>query len=214
MSGRATIIFDFDGTLANTVDLVFRLYNDHASEFGYQKVKREEIPELRRMGYKKAMKLKGIKYRKAPKMAIIISRDMRQHMGEVEPYDGIVDVLSELQSKGFSIGVLTSNDASLVKEFFERHDFPSFDFIVSEKTYFGKEKALKRIMKRFELQKDQILYVGDEPRDVNSSHKAQIQVIGVTWGLGGEEGFEKNIPDEIVRTPKELLDTVLKLSQE
>lgn len=214
MSGRATVIFDFDGTLANTVDLVVRLYNEHSDEFGYQEIEQSEFPMLRRMGYKKAMKLKGIRYGAVPKMLLKIGREMRQHMGEVEPYDGVVEVLEKLRSDGFSIGVLTSNNAALVKDFFNRHSFPKFDFIVSEKTYFGKEKALKRIMKRFELRKEQVLYIGDEPRDVTACHKAGIQVIAVTWGIGGEESFEKNIPSELVRSPQELLDTIEKLSQE
>ena len=38
MSGQKTIIFDFDGTLANSVDLIFDLYNEHATEFGYDPV--------------------------------------------------------------------------------------------------------------------------------------------------------------------------------
>jgi phosphoglycolate phosphatase len=214
MSGQATIIFDFDGTLANSVDLMFDLYNSHTEEFGYLPVKREEFPEIRRMGYAKVMRLKKIKARRLPKIISVLSREMRKSMDEVNPYDGIVSVLFDLQKMGFSIGVLTSNQTSLVQDFFKKHAFPNFDFVVSEKTIFGKDKALKKIIRRLGLECEQVLYVGDEPRDVTASHKAGIQVIGVTWGLAGNEGFETIIPDKIVHTPKELLDTISELSQE
>lgn len=210
----ATVIFDFDGTLANSLELIFKLYNEHAEQFGYLPLKAEEFPELRRMGYKKAMKAKRVKVRMIPKMVLTMSKEMRLRMDEVKPYSGIIEVIKSLQENGFSVGVLTSNQAPLVKEFLSSHDFPELDFVVSEKTLFGKDKALKKIIKRFGLNRDQILYVGDEPRDVTACHKIGIPVVGVAWGFAGVEGFESEPPDVLVRTPEELLNTIIKLSQE
>jgi HAD superfamily hydrolase (TIGR01549 family) len=214
MAGNATVIFDFDGTLANSVDLMFRLYNDHALQFGYLPMAREEFPALRRMGYSKAMRMKKVKVRMLPKIILTLGKEMRASMDEVKPYDGIVKTLHSLQNHGFSIGILTSNQAGLVDEFLKAHKFPEFDFVVSEKTLFGKDKALKRIFKRFGLDRDQVVYVGDEPRDIVASRKARIRSIAVTWGLGGHEAFEKTKPDILVSTPDELLNKIITLSQE
>ena len=204
MSGQKTIIFDFDGTLANSVALMFDLYNEHADEFGYNPVTWDEIPELRRMSYGKAMKAKKVKARRLPKILLTLSKEMHSRMDDVLPYKGVVDVLHELQNLGYSIGVLTSNQAPLVNAFFKKHGFPAFDFVVSEKTIFGKDKALRRIIKRFGLEASQIIYIGDEPRDVTASRKAGVRVIGVSWGVAGLEGFEKVTPDILVHTPAEL----------
>ena len=209
---KATVIFDFDGTLANSVDLMVSLYNEHADEFGYERVKKSEFPELRRLGYRKAMKKKKLKLRVVAKMVPILSKEMRSRIDEVDPYEGIVDALYALREAGHPIGVLTSNQAPLVKDFFKQHDFPPFDFVVSEKTLFGKDKALRRIIKRYQLDVDDVIYVGDEPRDVAASHKASVQVIGVSWGLAGKEGFAKNVPDVIVSTNDELLTAIDELS--
>lgn len=208
MSGQKTIIFDFDGTLANSVDLIFSLYNEHAEEFGYSPVTWDEIPHLRRLSYAKAMKTKNVKARRLPKILLVLSREMHSRMDDVKPYKGIVEMLHELQKQGFSIGVLTSNQAPLVNTFFMKHGFPAFDFVVSEKTIFGKDKALRKIIKRFGLDASQIIYVGDEPRDVTASHKAGVQSIGVSWGIAGLEGFEKVIPDKLVHNPSELLRAI------
>ena len=208
MGRVTTVIFDFDGTLANSVDLIFDLYNSHADEFGYLPVKRAEFSSLRRMGYTKAMRLKKIKARKIPKIAMVLSKEMQRKMDVVQPYEGIVEVLEKLQMQGYSIGVLTSNQASLVQEFFKKHNFPEFDFVVSEKTIFGKNKALKKIFKSYSLKKDEVIYVGDEPRDVVASHKAGVKVIGVLWGLGGSEGFETNSPDFTASVPADIFKIV------
>lgn len=200
-----TVIFDFDGTLADTLGLVGRVYNEQAPKLGTKLFRIEQLPELRRMGYTKAMKYLGVRWSQLPKLVMVVSREMKQHMGEVQPYPGVVKVLKALQEQGIARGVLTSNNAELVAEFFAAHDFPPFDFVVSERTIFGKEKALKRIMRRQGLSREQVVYVGDEPRDVTASRKAGIRVIGVTWGLGGREGFETTPPDIQVDTAAALL---------
>lgn len=209
----ATVIFDFDGTLANSVDLLLKLYNENSGRFGYMTIKPEEFTKLRRLGYKRAMREKHVKMRMLPNMFMVLSREMRLRMNEVKPYGGIVSMLEQLKKDGYSIGVLTSNQAGLVAEFFSVHEFPEFDFIVSERTLFGKDRAIKRILRRFGLKREQVIYIGDEPRDVTASRKARISVIGVSWGLAGREGFEKDVPDELVDTPGELLATVRSMTE-
>ena len=208
MGEKLTVIFDFDGTLANTVDLVARIYNEHADEFGALPIDMAEISVYRKLGYKKAMKKAKIRWTVLPRMVLFISREMKQHMGEVKPYPGVVKVLKNMQEAGISIGVLTSNNAGLVNDFFESNNFPVFDFIVSEKTMFGKEKALKKIMKRHGLPHHRVIYVGDEPRDITACKKAGIRVVGVTWGVGGREGLVSTPPDWLVDTSNELLDVI------
>lgn len=204
-----TVIFDFDGTLANTIDLVARIYNEHAAEFGSDTVSADEFPKLQKMGYKKALKAKKLRWHVLPRVVVVVRREMRQHMNEVKPYAGIKDMLEELKYKGVSIGVLTSNDGALVHEFLDSHNFPMFDFVVSEKTIFGKDKALRRIMERHDLDKNNVIYVGDEPRDVSASKKADIKVIGVTWGFGGIPGMKSSKPDKTVTTVAELKGAIL-----
>ncbi len=129
-------------------------------------------------------------------------------MHDVQPYPGIVDALHSLQSKGIRIGVLTSNNAALVHDFFNAHGFPTFDFVVSERTIFGKDKALKKILKRWGLQREEVVYVGDEPRDVTACRKAGIKVVAVTWGFGGKSGLASTPPDRLVDTADELLQVL------
>lgn len=211
MDGKFTVIFDFDGTLANTIELAIRIYNQHHEEFGSLPIDIKQLPEFQKLGYKKVMKKTKIRWRMLPKMALTISREMKQHMGEVEPYPGIVEMLKKLQENDISIGVLTSNNVALVQDYFTANNFPTFDFIFSEKTLFGKEKTLRKIVKRYNLNKKRVLYVGDEPRDVVSCRKAKIPIIGVSWGLGGVDGLTPSKPDKIVDNSDQLFIEILKI---
>lgn len=212
MDTQKTVIFDFDGTLANTLELVAKIYNEHAQSFGAKQIDLNELDEYRKLGYKKAMKKAGIRWTVLPRLVLFISREMKSHMAGVKPYDGIVEVLKELQDRHVRIGVLTSNDAELVGDFFVAHGFPHFDFVVSEKTMFGKEKALRRIMKRHALAPKHVIYVGDEPRDITASRKAGIQVIGVSWGVGGHYGLEATPPDRLVDSMSQLKEAIADLT--
>ncbi len=213
MNDKITVIFDFDGTLANTLDLVARIYNENAHNYGALPIDMKDLSEYRKLSYKKAMKKLKIRWTVLPRLVLFVSREMKKHMDEVKPYEGMVDVLNDIQKQGISIGVLTSNDGVLVHEYLEKNNFPIFDFIVSEKTMFGKEKALKKIMKRHGLQRDRVVYVGDEPRDITACNKAGIKVIGVTWGVGGREGLSATPPDWLVDTPEQLKQTILENSK-
>jgi phosphoglycolate phosphatase-like HAD superfamily hydrolase len=208
---KPTVIFDFDGTLANSMDLIFRLYNEHAEQFGYEHLTWEEVPALRRAGYKKAMKIKKIRWSVLPKMILVMGKEMKAHMSEVEPYPKMANLLKELKQEGYAIGVLTSNQYPLVDAFLKKHNFPELDFLVSEKTLFGKDKALKRILRRHNLSKDNLVYVGDEPRDVAACNKIKVKVIGVTWGFAGEEGFGKQKADVFVASTSELKRAINRL---
>jgi phosphoglycolate phosphatase len=209
---KKVVIFDFDGTLADTIKLAVQLYNDHAAHFGAQPIAESELPELRLLisnnGYKAALKKKNIRIARLPAMVVTISREMKSHIHEVRPYEGIIVALEELKAKGYRLGVLTSNQEHLVREFLESNAYPLFDFIVSEKTLFGKDKALKKILKKFALEKNEVVYVGDETRDTSACKKAGIDVIGVGWGVAGIDGFVKAMPTKLIAAPSELVSTV------
>lgn len=212
---KQVVIFDFDGTLANSIGLAIRLYNQHAQQFGADTIDNSELEDLRKMareqGYKQVLKYKKVRLSRLPSIVLTVGKEMRSHMTEVKPYDGIIDTLQELKAKGYRLGVLTSNQEYLVREFLETHQYPLFDFIVSEKTLFGKDKALRRIIKKFALDSRGVVYVGDEVRDVAACNKANIDVIAVTWGVAGVGGFTKVVPTKTIDTPDQLTATIAAL---
>jgi len=199
-----TVIFDFDGTLADTIELVLNLYNQVAPQFKADTVTKAEIPVLLRLGYAKAAKKKHIRWSVIPRLVLYVSREMRKHMDEVKPYPGAVDCIKNLRAGGYAVGVLTSNQENLVRKFFAKNNFPDFDFVVSEKTLFGKDKALRKIIRRRGLDISQVVYVGDEPRDVVACRRIGVKVIGVSWGVAGPNGFGNDKPDHLVNTADQL----------
>jgi len=80
-----------------------------------------------------------------------------------------------------------------------------FDFIYSDGSLFGKGKILKRVLKKYEFFKRNVVYVGDEVRDIDAAREAGIKIVSVSWGFNSKEVLGSNKPNYIVDTPAELL---------
>ena len=64
MSNIKLVIFDFDGTIADTMDLGLEIVNDLANNYGFRKVSKEELIEYRNLSTREALKSAGINFRK------------------------------------------------------------------------------------------------------------------------------------------------------
>lgn len=207
------MIFDFDSTIADSVEVALHVYNQLAPQYKSDQVSLEEIPSLLALGYAKAARAKHIRWHVIPQLLVHARREMRAHMGDIKPYPGITECVEELRADGHTIGILTSNREDSVRDFLAKNKLPTFDFIISEKSLFGKDRALKKIMRARGLTTADTIYIGDETRDVAACRKIGVPVIGVAWGLAGEIGFAKVTPDYLVRNTNELLAAIKSLDQ-
>jgi phosphoglycolate phosphatase-like HAD superfamily hydrolase len=80
-----------------------------------------------------------------------------------------------------------------------------FAFVIGYPRLFGKGKALRRILKADRLEPADVLYIGDEVRDVEAARKAGVAMAAVTWGFHAEPLLRANRPDYVVSDPRELL---------
>jgi phosphoglycolate phosphatase len=66
---------------------------------------------------------------------------------------------------------------------------------------FGKGKALRRIVRAERLDSSEVLYVGDEVRDIEAARKARVASAAVTWGLNTEAILRAGGPDLVAADP-------------
>jgi HAD superfamily hydrolase (TIGR01549 family) len=119
---------------------------------------------------------------------------------------GMADVVRELRKTSDCLGILTSNMAANVETFLDAHGLlDHFDFISSTSKLTGKAKHLKAIRKTFSLRQEEMLYVGDEIRDIKASRKAGVHVAAVTWGFNSRESLAAEKPDYLLDHPGEFL---------
>jgi phosphoglycolate phosphatase len=201
-----SLIFDFDGTIADTLGETRRIFNLLAPDYGIRQVDEHEMDHLRHLSLKQLLKHLGIPKRRVP---ALISRGtglMRGNITGLQLIPGINEVLIEMRRHVDSFGILTSNATANVDLFLRTHWLrEQFDFVSSTSKLTGKAKHLKAIRKTFSLHPGQMLYIGDELRDVRASKKAGIPIAAVTWGFNSRESLAAESPDHLFDQPVDFL---------
>jgi phosphoglycolate phosphatase len=207
------VVFDFDGTIADTLDLALKIYNRIAPEYNCKLIEQKVAGLLRTEKPQRLLKLYGVSNLKLLLLILRIRKEMSKHITEIEPVKDIKDSLHELKNAGFNLGILTSNSIDNVRKFLENNALSGvFDFIYSGKSLFGKDKLIMRMLNNENISRESVIYVGDETRDVEAAKKAGIPVIAVCWGLNTKELLNSVNPDQITGEPEELFSCVQQIS--
>jgi len=206
---QKVIVFDFDGTIADTVDALISIANRLAIEFGYKQITPEQLAYLRNLTSREIIKYSGVSLLKIPFLLKKVKSELKNKIHEFQPIPGIQEALTELKNQGYHLGIITSNSQENVTAFLNNHNLDNlFDFIYSGVTIFGKTTIINNVLKQKQISNQAVIYVGDETRDIEASKKANIRVVAVTWGFNSPEVLSKQKPDYLIHHPSELLEVV------
>ncbi len=203
-SQRMTIIFDFDGTVADSFKIAVDIGQKALEHYGYPVPTKEELRALRELSASQIIRKAKISPRHLPGMARFVRRAQKDLIGQVEPIPGMPEVLARL-SKKHNLAILSSSDAPLIQGFLAKHHLkPYVSEIVGGVGIFMKHRALVRYMREHGLGQAQVVYVGDEARDIDAGHRASVKVVSVTWGFNGRGILSAKNPGMTIAKPAEL----------
>lgn len=206
------IIFDFDGTLADTLEALVGITNRLAKEFGYQAVNSEEVKLLQNLNSQEIIRQSGISLFKLPFLLRRVKIELSREIHQLQPIMGVPEALMSLKQAGYCLGIVTSNDEANVRAFLKLHDLHDlFEFVYSGSTLFGKNKVLSRLLKQRQIRQHLVIYVGDETRDIDAAKRVAIKSIAVSWGFNSKQVLARQNPDFLIHHPQELLPIIQKL---
>ncbi len=214
MGGKGNVprwaLFDFDGTIADTAHIAYEVYRRLARKYDREVLDREAFEALNDRSIPKRLKAHGVSVMRLPglvRQALPIYRD---EVSTARPFPGMGDCLERLREEGISLAILSSNHEETIRTFLIEHDLGHFESIQGKVAILGKARGIRRFLKKKALAADDILYVGDEIRDVEAAKKAGIPVIAVGWGYDEEKLLESAAPDDYVQSPDQLVETILR----
>lgn len=206
------LLFDFDGTIADTHDASLAIVNRLAPQFGYPTIDDEQLKILKRSHYIEVFKYLGISRLKLPCLVKQIKKELNQEIANLKVYPGIDSVLSSLRHQHYFLGIITSNSQENVLTFLQNNHLDHlFDLVHSGTTLLGKHKILKRVLRQHHLKANEVMYIGDETRDIEAAKKSHISIVSVGWGFNAPELLEKYHPNFLIETPTELLQILQNL---
>lgn len=206
---RPIVLFDFDGTIADSLAVVVPVYDEVAVELGLRPLAREDLERLRRMGPREAMRAQGIPVWKLPRLVAAVRQRLHARMPSIAPFAGIDIALHRLVAAERRIGIVTSNARDNVEVFLGRHAMPPFELASYGASLFGKARLLRALIASTGAPASEVVYVGDETRDVVAARAVGARSIAVSWGYAHRDALATHGPSAIVDTPDELVDAIL-----
>lgn len=203
------ILFDFDGTIADTYQAIAKITNQLSTEFGYKALDQEELVLIKNLSSREIVKRSEISIFKLPFLVRRVRAELSKEIAELEPITGIVPVLLELKKQGYILGIVTSNNQENVNIFLAKNQIDHlFSYIYSSTAIFGKHRVLNQVIREHKIAQSDIIYVGDETRDIRSARKSLVSVVAVSWGFNAAEILQEHQPDYLIAEPSELLEAI------
>lgn len=198
------VLWDFDGTLADTLRLAVAIYNRIAPR--HKALPMTNPEEMRGFTMPQLMRLHRIRCHRFPALLRDFLAEQSRTMREVRLHPGILETIEALTQAGVRQGIVSSNSEANIRICLEHHRVQDhFEFVVGIRRLFGKKRALKKALKQAGSLPSESLYIGDEVRDIRAARQIRMPVACVTWGVNSPSLLESHSPDHLISEPQQLL---------
>lgn len=202
------ILFDFDGTIADSKEVFIEAYNKMAEKHNLQRIELEQLDELRKIPVAERLKILNLPLYKVPILAPELYKFYKELSAKINIFNGVKELLEQLKERGFKLAIISSNSEHNIRDILKKNHIDFIDSIFCSTHIFGKAKMIKKFLKTHRLNNSEVIYVGDELRDINSCKQAKIKVIWVEWGYDVAKIALQGEPDYIVSEPQQILSIV------
>ncbi|MEO6513468.1 MAG: HAD hydrolase-like protein [Candidatus Saccharimonadales bacterium] len=215
------VIFDFDGTIADTFPVVLDIFH---------KVQRRAVPLTKeeeilmrgaalmqvklRVVIKAAARL-DIPFWRLPFVFAISQLLLKKRMNEVQSYPGVAELIKKLASDGDELFIVSTNSTGNIRRFLKSQDLSDhFVKIYGNVRPRNKAKVIRHIVRWRNASPGHVWFVGDEDRDVAAGHAADVPALAVTWGYNDLDQLKQAQPTHTVTSAAELYQLIDKGTHE
>lgn len=202
------IIFDFDGTLADSTAVFASAWNTLAQKYKFKGIELKEIDTLKKLSISERSKLFDFPMYKLPMILPQFYKLYRQSLNDVHLFEGMKEVLIEIDKRGYKILIISSNSKENILEFLKMNGIHCVADVLCSNRIFGKDKVMKKFLKEANVDSSDVVYIGDEQRDIVACKKAGVPIIWVEWGYDAKEVVQNDEPEYSVSTPQEILEII------
>jgi len=206
MRGKSWVLFDFDGTIADSSIALLSAFNYLSREFKYKQISIDELGELRNQeGLKLLVGKLGWKFWNIPTFTRRMREEIAIRQSDIGLFSDIDSVIKELH-KTSRLGIISSNSPATITAFLQHFKLENyFECVIGDAGYFSKKHSFLNFMDNYRVTADDILYVADEGRDISFCNRLNIPIISVTWGYDDIKILKKKKPTYIAQNPYDIL---------
>ena len=210
-------LFDFDGTLVDTTDLIYQSMRHASGEVLGREISREILMANVGQPLPRQMELLSAEHAGALLDSYRLHNE-ENHDALIKEFPGVEEALGRLRAAGVGVAVVTSKRRFSVEMALE--SFPGLgevvdEWVTMEDTEEHKprpEPLLKGLELLGDIPSEEAAYVGDSPFDVAAARAAGVTTVAVSWGAFTEEALREAGPDQLVPDVDSAVAVLLRLA--
>ena len=185
------VIFDFDGTIGDTLKLVIESIREAVSPFMDRELSDDEIADTFgpiEKDYEEACKRLYDAYARLHKEIT------------PKPFAGVVDLIKYLKSKNLIVILATGKGAKTCEISLKQYQMENlFDKVKTGSIKGGiKPQMMQEVIDEYKLSADEVIYIGDAPTDIDAARQVGVKIASVLYGTRiEEEAVKAKNPDAI-----------------
>ena len=210
------IIFDLDGTLINTLNDLAITANETLNEFGYDPIDIEKYRYFVGNGIRKLIERclveNNIDLINLDKVYNKFLENYNlSYLRYASIYEGMNEVLNILKEDGYLLFVNTNKNDQIAKAMINHFFKDIFIDVYGDSINYPRKPdpfIINKIKIEYNLNNDEIIYIGDSNVDVKTAHNAFVKAIGCAYGFRGKEELINAKVDYLITKPLEILKII------
>ncbi len=196
------ILFDFDGTLVQSMPLAVQAINHYAKQYHYNPIidaeKARHKSALRLIREDLGLTIPGFLFRSMFAVPKIMGA-----MKDAPLVPDLDTLLLQLATK-YKLGIVDSASERRIYDCISRYSLPIQHVVADPFKLLHKDQLILDYIIRQDFIPQEVLYVGDEVRDIEACKKIHLDIAAVTWGYNSTLALEKARPNFVVDRPQDL----------
>ncbi|MBI3334161.1 HAD family hydrolase [Candidatus Pacearchaeota archaeon] len=197
------LLFDYDGTLVDSTELVHTAFNAAVAHYGFSHVlsKKEFMTLYDKNVYESIVEL-GLPRARLKNFFNEWRKPFLKQYRDVPLFPGMKEVIAKLAQKARLI-IITSNSTSVIRTSLARLGIEEIQEVLGGEDQKSKVEKIISLKERYPHVA--FYYIGDTKGDIIEGRRAGIKTVAVTWGVHNKKHLEEAHPDYLVNEPADLL---------
>jgi phosphoglycolate phosphatase len=203
------IMFDFDGTLADSFPWTASIVNQIADKYHFKQIEESEYDTIRGYDIGKAMKYLGIPLWKAPTIGSHMRKLMARDIQHIPLFEGIDRLLPRLSDEGITLAIVSSNSRENICQVLGPENSALIKHYECGVAIFGKSAKIKKVLKHTGFRSSESIYSGDEIRDIEAAKAANVDFGAASWGYTRADSLQAHSPWTVFAHTSEIYEKIV-----
>ncbi len=196
----ALVIFDFDGTLADSAEWFHANINAVARRYRFRQIEAGDVERLRGQDTAAIIRHLGVPRWKLPFIAAHMRGLMARDLAEIALFPGVPQLLRELHGSAVRLAIVSSNALDNVRRMLGPETAALVDHFGCGTSVFGKTAKFRLILRDAGIAAADAIAIGDEVRDIDAARALGIASGAVAWGYAAPAFLTARGPDMLFQT--------------